>query len=255
MGAYDVMKQMYGDGATTMVFGHRGAKAYAPMNTIPAFELAAEQGAHGIELDVHFSSDNELVIVHDYTVDGTSNGTGEVAKMSLDELKSLDAGSWFDPKFAGTRIPTLDEVFKTFGQSLIVNVEIKVYNLEDATIEQAVADCIVRNNMQERVIVSSFAPHNLRRIHAIAPDIPRGYLQSPETMSGDTQGILNPDDYQAEHWQHTMIEQDNMDYAREVGKYVNTWTVNDAGRARQLRLLGVHAIITDYPDVILKALT
>lgn len=255
MSAYDVMKKMYGDGATTLVFGHRGAKAYAPMNTIPAFELAAEQGAHGIELDVHFSSDNELVIIHDYTVDGTSNGTGEVAKMSLDELKSLDAGSWFDAKFAGTRIPTLDEVFQTFGQALIVNVEIKVYNLEDTSIEQAVADCIIRNNMQKRVIVSSFATQNLQRLHRIAPDIPLGYLQSPETMSGETQGVLNQAIYQAEHWQHTMIEQDQMDYAKEVGKYVNTWTVNDSARARQLRLLGVHAIITDYPDVILKALT
>ena len=255
MGAYDVMKKMYGDGATTLVFGHRGAKAYAPMNTIPAFELAAEQGVHGVELDVHFSSDNELVIIHDYTVDATTNGTGEVAKKSLDELKSLDAGSWFDPKFAGTQIPTLDEVFKTFGPALIVNVEIKVYNLEDPTIEQAVANCIFRNNMQERVIVSSFAPQNLRRIRVIAPDVPRGYIQSLETMSGDTQGVLIPEDYHAEHWQHDMIGQEQMDYAKEVGKYVNTWTVNDAARARQLRLLGVHGIVTDYPDVIIKALT
>ena len=255
MDAYDVLKQIYGDGETTMVFGHRGAKAYAPMNTIPAFELAVEQGAQGIELDVQFSSDGELVIIHDYTVDGTTNGTGKVVEKSLNELKSLDAGSYFDPKFAGVQIPTLDEVFQAVGQTLLVNVEIKVYDLLEPTIEQAVADCIYRNNMQERVIVSSFAPVNIKRMKQVAPDIPRGYLQSPETLSGETQAILNTDDYHAEHWHHSMIGAQQMEYARETGKYVNTWTVNDAARARQLRLLGVHCIITDNPDVILKALS
>src|SRR5690606_35533649 len=100
----------------------------------------------------------ELVVIHDYTVDGTTNGTGTVASKTLDHLKALDAGKWFDKQFEGLRIPTLDEVFQSVGQSLIVNVEIKVYDLPDSSIEQAVFDCIVRNNMQERVIVSSFAP-------------------------------------------------------------------------------------------------
>lgn len=254
MGVLDVLKQIYGDGDKTLVFGHRGAKAYAPMNTIPAFELAAEQGAHGIELDVQFSNDGELVILHDTTVDGTTDGKGEVVTKSLDELKSLDAGSWFDPKFAGLQIPTLDEVFQAVGQSLIVNVEIKVYNLKDESIEQAVADCIMRNKMQERVIVSSFEPVNIQRMKTIAPDIPRGYLQSPQTLSGATQPVLIPDDYHAEHWHHSMIENQQMEYAKETGKYVNTWTVNEVARARQLRLLGVNCIITDNPDVILKAL-
>ncbi|MDQ7024494.1 MAG: glycerophosphodiester phosphodiesterase family protein [Anaerolineae bacterium] len=254
MDAMDVLRQIYGDGDTTLVFGHRGAKAYAPMNTITAFELAAEQGAHGIELDVQFSSDGELVILHDYTVDETTDGTGKVVSKSLDELKSLDAGSWFDPKFTGLRIPTLDEVFQAVGQSLIVNVEIKVYDLPDASIEQAIADCILRNKMQERVIISSFTPVNIQRMKTIAPDIPRGYLQFPYTRFEVTQPILIPEDYHAEHWHHTMIENRQMEYAKETGKYVNTWTVNEAARARQLRLMGVHCIITDNPDVILKAL-
>lgn len=253
MGASDVLKQMYGDGF--LVFGHRGAQAYAPMNTLVAFELAAAQGAQGIELDVHFSSDGELIVIHDYTVDGTSNGSGEVARMSLDELKSLDAGSYFDPKFSGTRIPTLDEVFEAVGQALTINVEIKVYDLEEAIIEQAVADCITRNNMQERVIVSSFAPNNLRRFRKIAPHIPLGYLTSPETFAGDTQALLSPADYDAEHWHFSMIGTPQMVYARDAGKFVNTWTINDVTRARQLRLLGVQGFITDTPDVILKALS
>jgi glycerophosphoryl diester phosphodiesterase len=205
-------------------------------------------------LDVHLSSDGELVIVHDYTVDATSDGSGTVAEMTLDQLKALDAGSWFAPKFAGTRIPTLDEVFEAVGQSLIVNVEVKAYDLEAETIEHTVVDCIKRHNMQERVIISSFFPAILRRLHHIAPEIPLGNLTSPETLAGDTQIVLNPQDYQAEHWHHSMIDEQKMAYVRDAGKFVNTWTVNDATRARQLVLLGVNGIITDTPDVILKAL-
>ncbi|MBC7809703.1 MAG: glycerophosphodiester phosphodiesterase, partial [Burkholderiales bacterium] len=147
----------------TLVFGHRGAKAYAPMNTLPAYELAAEQGAHGIELDVHRSKDGYAVIVHDFKVDATSDGKGLVTEMTLAQLKRLDAGAWFDPKFAGTRIPTLDEVFESVGQRLFVNVEIKSDSLETDGVEQVVADCITRHNMQSRVIVSSFNPYTLHR--------------------------------------------------------------------------------------------
>ncbi|MDX1995990.1 MAG: glycerophosphodiester phosphodiesterase family protein, partial [bacterium] len=85
-----------------LVFGHRGASAYAPMNTLPAFELAAEQGADGIELDVHRSADGHPVIVHDFTVDKTTSGTGYVTGMTLAQLKALDAGEWFNESFRGT---------------------------------------------------------------------------------------------------------------------------------------------------------
>nr|MCU0514644.1 glycerophosphodiester phosphodiesterase [Anaerolineae bacterium] len=142
----------------TLVFGHRGAKAYAPMNTLPAFELAATQGAHGIELDVHRSRDGYPVIVHDFTVDHTTDGRGLVTALTLAELKALDAGSWFSPAFAGTRIPTLDEVFAAVGQRLYINVEIKAAHEDSDGVEQVVADCIVRHAMQRRVLVSSFNP-------------------------------------------------------------------------------------------------
>ena len=99
----------------TLVFGHRGASAYAPMNTLPAYELAVTQGADGIELDVHLTKDKQIIIVHDETVDKTTDGTGNVHDMRLAELKELDAGSWFGAEFHGTRLPTLDEVFEAVG--------------------------------------------------------------------------------------------------------------------------------------------
>ena len=92
-----------------LIFAHRGACKVAPENTLPAFEAAVRLGADGVELDVQYSSDGGLVVFHNPTLDATTNGTGHVTAHTLDELRSLDAGSWFGPEFAGTRIPTLDE--------------------------------------------------------------------------------------------------------------------------------------------------
>src|SRR5919197_4354903 len=93
-----------------LVVGHRGAMGYAPENTLASFELAVEQGADVVELDVHLSRDGQVVVIHDEQLDRTTDGRGLVGDRTLDELKRLDAGSWFDPRFAGQRIPTLHEV-------------------------------------------------------------------------------------------------------------------------------------------------
>ena len=106
----------------TLVFGHRGARAYAPMNTIPAFELALKQGTDGVELDTHLSSDGVLIVLHDFTVDSTTDGNGYAKDMTLSELKELDAGKKFGEAFIGTCIPTLDEVFEAVGKKLFINV-------------------------------------------------------------------------------------------------------------------------------------
>ncbi|PJF42129.1 MAG: glycerophosphodiester phosphodiesterase, partial [Phototrophicales bacterium] len=140
----------------TVVFGHRGANAYTPMNTLPAFELAAQQGAIGIELDVHRSQDGQVVLMHDFTIDATTNGTGVVTEMTLAQLKALDAGSWKDERFIGTQIPTLDEVFEAVGARLFINVEIKSKTLKTDGIEALVAQKIQQFGMKDRVIVSSF---------------------------------------------------------------------------------------------------
>lgn len=239
----------------TLVFGHRGAKAYAPMNTIPAFELAAEQGADGIELDVHRSKDGHAVIVHDFTVDSTTDGSGRVTDLTLAELKALDAGSWFGEAFRGVRIPTLDEVFEAVGHRLLVNVEIKSESPETDGVEQVVADVIVRHGMTERVIVSSFNPLTLQRFRAIMPNVPIGFLYQAN-MKIDTQELMRQLGlaHEARHPHHTMIDQHYMDWARKNGYRVNAWTVNDPAEAVRLRDLGVDTIITDAPDVILKAL-
>lgn len=239
----------------TLVLGHRGASAYAPMNTLPAFELAAAQGADGIELDVHRSKDGHAVIVHDFTVDKTTDGSGTVTEMTLAQLKALDAGSWFGAEFAGTRIPTLDEVFEAVGDKLYINVEIKSMSQETDGVEQIVADVITRFNMQERVVVSCFNPLTLDRFRRIMPGVPLGFLYEPATFA-QTGAMMGALDLSCEAWHphHTMIDAAYMRRAADEGVLVNTWTVNEPELAVSLRDLGVNGIVTDKPDVILQAL-
>ncbi|MEQ8673327.1 MAG: glycerophosphodiester phosphodiesterase [Aggregatilineales bacterium] len=251
MSAKDVLDKMF-DGRT-LVFGHRGASVYAPMNTIPAFELALEQGADGIELDVHRTKDGHLVIVHDFEVDSTTDGNGTVQQMTLAELKALDAGNWFDPKFAGTPIPTLAEVFDAVGQSLYVNVEIKSITQETDGLESLIADEIRKYNMQERVIVSSFNPYALIRFRDLMPEVPIGFLYATGFME-NVWSLMDDLPHEARHPNFMMIDADYMRWAKAHDYRVGTWTVNDLERAVELRDLGVDVLMTDKPTDVIRAL-
>jgi glycerophosphoryl diester phosphodiesterase len=245
------LKEVYN--GRTLVFGHRGAKAYAPMNTLPAFELAMQQGAHGIELDVHRSKDGHVVIMHDFTIDHTTNGTGLVVEKTRAELKALDAGSWFGEQFNGVQIPTLDEVFGLVGKRMIVNVEIKSMDIEISDgVEQAVAECIQRYAMQDHVIVSSFNPYTLIRFREVMPDIAIGFLYEKE-VGIDSQAIMSGQTYEAYHPYYKDITPEMVQHEHQAGRFINTWTVNDVQEALKLRSWGVDAVITDDPKNILKA--
>ena len=241
---FDSLHDAFASGET-LVFGHRGALAHAPQNTLAAFELAAQQGAQGIELDVQLSKDGQLVVIHDYSVDATTDGQGKVAEVTLAQLKQLDAGSWFAPDFAGARIPTLDEVFAAVGHKLLINVEIKA---SAPGIESAVADCVSRHAMDSRVLVSSFDAAVLRRCQGVM-SLPLAYLHfKPSLSTADDLPVA------ALHPWRDLVDAGYMRRARELGCHVNVWTVNEAARACQLKALGVKAIITDDPAAILAAL-
>jgi glycerophosphoryl diester phosphodiesterase len=238
-----------------LVIGHRGASFDAPENTLASFALARQLGADGVELDTSLTRDGIPVVIHNLTVDETTDGTGPVRNFDLKTLKTLDAGSSFDARFKGESIPTLDEVFETVGPELAVNVELKTESWTDNGLERAAVEVIRRHNANRRVIVSSFNPFAMRRFRALAADIPIGYLYSPDEPIYLRYGwFVVGLPHEARHPQHTLVDAPYMAWAKARGYRVNTWTVDDPDRIRALRDLGVDAIISNRPDVALKAL-
>jgi glycerophosphoryl diester phosphodiesterase len=156
-----------------MAIAHRGASSYAPENTLAAFDLALEMGARHLELDVHFSGDGHLVVIHDDLVDRTTNGSGPVTSHSLAALTALDAGSWFDPRFKGERIPTLGDVLERYKGRAHVHVEIKGHS---AGLGRSTVDLIRARGMAAEVTITSFQKAKLEEARAYAPELPTGWL-------------------------------------------------------------------------------
>src|ERR1043166_4360144 len=159
-----------------VIFAHRGASAQAPENTLAAFELAIAQNADAIELDVHVSSDGHVVVIHDATVDRTTGSHGRVKDLTLAQLRSLNAGSFFSEKFRGEKIPTLEEVFETVGKRTFINVELKNYSTSHDQLVETVCMLVKKFNIQKHVMFSSFFASNLSKARLYLPDVPRGLL-------------------------------------------------------------------------------
>jgi glycerophosphoryl diester phosphodiesterase len=230
---------------TPLVLGHRGASAYAPENTLAAFELAVGQGADGIEFDVQLSADGWPVVMHDSRVERTTNGHGEVAKLSLSELRSLDAGDGRPP-------PTLDEVFDFVGRRLsLLNVEIKGFGARTHGIEEAVAECILSHGLVDQTIVSSFDPRVVRCARRLLPrQTLVGLIRAPGLLKL-TRWLVQSD---TDHPHHSLIDEAYMRWARKRGFHVYAWTVDEPTEAARLARLGVDAIISNKPDLIRTAL-
>lgn len=233
-----------------MVFGHRGASAYAPENTLPAFALAIEQGADGVELDVHLTRDNELVVIHDEDVRRTTNGTGLVKDYTLAELQALCADNGMSG-FAEARIPTLQQVLDLIKPSnLLVNIELKTGILWYDGIEEKALHLVEQMGMQERVIWSSFNHYSVGKVRRLAPQAPTAYLfadipcdVAPYAAAHGVGG-LHPALYNV---QMPGFLQRYLD----SGLAVRIWTVNEADDLRWL--LGAGAdVITNDPKLALE---
>ncbi len=232
--------------------GHRGAREVAPENTISSFLAAEKMGGHGIELDVMLSKDGELVVIHDYELDATTNGHGPVKNYTLAELKKLDAGSWFDEAFAGERIPTLAEVIEALDSQTRINIELKTESPATDGLENAVVQAIQEYDLYDRVIVSSFNPVALLRVKWADKRIPVGLIYAPDLPRYLSEGwfipILRPE---ALHPEIRMVDEEYMEKARKKGYRVNVWTVNEAADLKRMLELEVDGIITDRPDQLL----
>jgi glycerophosphoryl diester phosphodiesterase len=158
--------------ADFMVIAHRGASSYAPENTLAAFDLALHLGCHHLELDVDFSRDGHIVVMHDDTVDRTTDGTGPVGNHTLAELRALDAGAWFGTQFTGQRIPTFAEVIERYQGRVHIHTEIKG---RAAHLAPCTADVVRQYGMVDHVTVTSFQLPRLAEMRAYAPELPTGW--------------------------------------------------------------------------------
>ena len=156
-----------------MAIAHRGASSYAPENTFAAFDLALSMGARHIELDVEATRDGHIVVIHDDTVDRTTDGSGPVAGQTLEALQALDAGSWFGKEFAGQRIPLFRDVLSRYKGRVHIHTEIKG---RSAQLSQRTADLVRQHGMTDQVTITSFQKVRLEEMRVYAPELPAGWL-------------------------------------------------------------------------------
>ena len=239
-----------------LIIAHRGSSTYAPENTLAAFQLAAEQGADAIELDVDLTRDGHAIIMHDATIDRTTNGQGRVADLTLEEIRGVDAGAWKDAAFEGERVPLLQEVLEAVGQRLLINVEVKSMSLRSNGVEAKVAALVRQYDLFERVIISSFNPVALRRVKQLEPRLACGLLYAPDLPIYLRRAWLAPliPHLDARHPHHSQVNRAAVDQFHAQGLVVNVWTVNQAGSVRAMELAGVDGIIGDDPVLIQQTL-
>ena len=231
------------------VVAHRGAAAVAPENTLPSVEAGMKSGALYLEIDVQRSKDGSLVVIHDTTVDRTTDGSGKVGDLTLRELKELDAGAWFEPKFAGAQIPSLEEVFTKLGSwpgALVI--EAKSPSAYPG-IEKDIAGAIWRTGFP-RITIVSFDHAWLQKFREVNPDIPLGALSVlPPLRMADTSteriGV---------HWSAPLLDPTLVRRTHNNGQEIWVWTVDKPWLQRLLRWLGVDGITANDPASAVKRL-
>lgn len=233
---------------TPLILGHRGARNYAPENTLASFTLAIEQGADGVELDAKLSADGFVVVHHDTTVDRTTDGSGRLSHFTLAELREFDAGSFFSDTFRGEKIPTLQEVFETIGKRAIINVELTNYFTPRDGLVEKVCELVRHHALQKQIIFSSFFPGNLRKAAKFLPEIPRGLLTQVNGLGlwGRSFGFAFGD-YQALHPYLTDVTVQQVQRVHRLNRKINVWTVDKEEDICRLMAWGVDGFITSDP--------
>lgn len=230
-----------------LVIGHRGASADAPENTIAAFELAIEQGADGIELDVHLSGDEQPVVIHDFTLERTTDGAGPVSERSVRELKRLDAGGWRDRRFRGQRVQTLQEVLERFRDRARFWIELKAGSALYPGIEERVVSTIEIYEAVDRVLVQSFDLDAIDRVRALNHEIPVGALVAqaplePALLRAGRIGAICPGAH--------VLTEELLGEIRGAALDCYVWTVNEPAQMDRLVEWRVSGIITDRPGLL-----
>ena len=236
---------------TPVRIAHRGAsgQGLAPENTLAAFEMAIQMGIDVVEIDVHATRDGQIVVLHDPTLDRTTDRQGLVRELSLNEVRRADAGTWFDPRFSGERVPILEEVLEVARHRALVLIEIKA-----EFIAERLLSIVDDMSAESQVIIQSFNPQTVQRIKLLNPAIPTALLigKLPTTPSRVrarklVKRILQVGANALAAW-HATLTPPFFEEMRKRAIGVWAWTVDEEIIMRDLVLMGIQGIITNYPD-------
>lgn len=237
-----------------LVIGHRGAMGYAPENTFASFEEAVRRGADLVEMDVQLSADNEVVVMHDTSVERTTSGAGFVRDLPWKKIKALDAGVWYGPAYASETVPSLSGVLNKFrtrktanGDALGFVIELKTQKGAGGALADAVVALLQKENMVDRSFVISFDAVALQEVRQANPSLPTGLLYSEE---GDESRVAQAKTIGAHAIfpRKTCVTSKGVLAAHKAGLQVATWTANIKIEMKRMIACGVDAITTNYPD-------
>jgi len=236
------------------VIAHRGASAYYPENTLVSFAGAVSMAADMVELDVQLTADGEVVVFHDEKINRCTNGKGAIADYTLARLKVLDAGSWYDKKFAGVRVPTLAEVLSLCKNKIAVNIEIKTEAVTDEIsggIEEACLKIVYQIGMRDQVVFSSFDPRAIVHLKQIDCRMPAAILFDKKYYGSKLPSQI-VESLGADAFNCSVRELNGkwLTDLQQHGIPVNVYTVNDEKKLMRLLTLGVNGIFTNKPDVL-----
>ena len=232
------------------VIGHRGASGEAPENTLPAFRLALEQGADLIETDVHLTADGVPVIIHDHSLDRTTNGHGLVRQHTLVQLKELDAGSWFSTDHGGEQILTLDEMLDWAAGKTAISIEIKNGPIHYPEIEDRVIDALRRHDMVTQAIVISFDHRAILRLKQHCPELLAGVLFACTPVSASELALQAAADCLLPHW--ASLSREMVDEAHSRNLAVSPWVIDQKAEFEWVMAQGVDSIASNYPGRIIS---
>jgi len=231
-----------------LVIAHRGASGHAPENTMASFALALEMGARAVELDIHQSLDHELLVAHDDDLRRCGRDRRRLRSLHWDEAFKVDVGSWFDKRFAGERLPRLEEVFELVPPSVDLHVELKHGSRVYPGIEERLVDLIHKRGAISRTLVSSFDHEALYSVRSLDEKIRLGYLLGLTTLKT---ALREMGELSAESLNCSIRQAHGrtLKSAHEKGFKVLVYTVNTPAERDRLARLGVDGIFSNYPEL------
>ncbi|MEM0123412.1 MAG: glycerophosphodiester phosphodiesterase family protein, partial [Conexivisphaerales archaeon] len=230
-----------------LLFGHRGSRGLSPENTLPSFKLGISYGIDGIELDIHLSNDEKLIVMHDDTVDRTTDGHGKISDMTSGQISKLDAGIKFGAQWKGTSVPLLSEVFEEFRRNIMYKVELKHSSKIYPGIEKKLLDEIDKYSVKDRVQIISFDFDSLKNIRELDKDIELGLIifGKPEWFV-DIANKLNAKWIQAFYG---LIFPDDVKIVHDNNLKIGVWTPDDEVEIKRYYDMGVDDITSDFPNL------